>query len=130
MKPKETLMEFDEYLAERSLQFEAIVIGGAALSLLGVVTRETQDCDVLDPNIPPEIEKAAQEFSHVVRERGEQLKDTWLNNGPMSLKDVLPHGWLLRIEKLHLVKRFHCILWVGRISSNPNFLPIAIVEQT
>lgn len=31
MKPKEILMEFDEYLALRKLQFEAIVIGGAAL---------------------------------------------------------------------------------------------------
>jgi len=63
MKPKETLMEFDEYLAVRKLTFEAIVIGGAALAILGVVSRETQDCDVLDPNIPPEVANAAREFS-------------------------------------------------------------------
>jgi hypothetical protein len=34
---KSTLLAFDQYLAERRLQFDAVVIGGAALNLLGVV---------------------------------------------------------------------------------------------
>jgi hypothetical protein len=59
MNPKDVLLEFDRYLADRRLQFEAVVIGGAALSLLGVITRETQDCDVLDPKIPEEILQAS-----------------------------------------------------------------------
>ena len=104
MKHKEILMEFDDFLAIRKLQFEAIVIGGAALSLLGVVTRETQDCDVLDPNIPASIEKAAREFSYEITKRGGELKETWLNNGPESLKDVLPKDWQLRLEKLYFGK--------------------------
>ena len=73
MKPKEMLIEFDEYLAVRKLQFEAIVIGGAALAILGVVSRETQDCDVLDPNIPLDIEKAAHEFSHEISKSVKRL---------------------------------------------------------
>jgi hypothetical protein len=33
MTPRETLAAFDRYLTERGLRFEAVVIGGAALSL-------------------------------------------------------------------------------------------------
>ena len=33
---KSTLLAFDQYLAERRFQFHAVVIGGAALNLLGV----------------------------------------------------------------------------------------------
>ncbi|MBI3556656.1 MAG: hypothetical protein HY074_10370 [Deltaproteobacteria bacterium] len=101
MKPKEMLMEFDQYLAVRQLHFEAVVIGGSALALLGTITRETQDCDVLDPDIPDEVAKAAQEFSHEVRQKGRELKNEWLNNGPASLKDVLPKEWRSRLEKLY-----------------------------
>src|SRR4051794_31325640 len=101
MKPKEMLVEFDQYLAVRKLHFEAVVIGGSALALLGTITRETQDCDVLDPNIPENVAKAAQEFSREVRQKGRELKDDWLNNGPASLKDVLPKAWQSRLEKLY-----------------------------
>ncbi|MGK5088356.1 DUF6036 family nucleotidyltransferase [Bdellovibrionota bacterium FG-2] len=104
MKPKESLIEFDQYLAARKLEFEAVVIGGAALALLGVITRETQDCDVLDPNIPHDIAQAAREFSYAVSQRGGDLKANWLNNGPESLKDVLPQGWRSRLEKLYAGK--------------------------
>jgi hypothetical protein len=37
------LLSFDQYLTERRLQFDAVVIGGAALNLLGVVSRLTKD---------------------------------------------------------------------------------------
>ena len=49
MKPRETLAAFDRYLAARDLRLEAVVIGGAALNLLGVVARPTKDCDILSP---------------------------------------------------------------------------------
>jgi len=48
----ELLVWFDQYLAKRRLQFEAVAIGGAALNLLGVVSRLTKDCDILYPEIP------------------------------------------------------------------------------
>ena len=104
MKPKEMLIKFDEYLAVRRLEFEAVVIGGAALALLGIVSRETQDCDVLDPNIPNDVAIVAREFSKEISKSGEDLKEDWLNNGPESLKNVLPNGWRARLEKLYIGK--------------------------
>jgi hypothetical protein len=104
VKPKEIVAKFDLYLASKGLEFEAVVIGGAALALLGVITRETQDCDVLDPKIPSSIETAAIEFSLEISKSGHEIKANWLNNGPESLKKALPKHWRLRLEKLYLGK--------------------------
>jgi hypothetical protein len=49
MKPNLIVENFDLYLKSKNLSFSAVVIGGAALSILGVITRQTQDVDVLDP---------------------------------------------------------------------------------
>lgn len=35
MLPRPTIEAFDTWLAERSLRFDAIVVGGSALALLG-----------------------------------------------------------------------------------------------
>lgn len=56
------MASFDRYLEARNLHFDAVVIGGAALNLLGVVSRPTKDCDILFPEIPKEIAKASQTF--------------------------------------------------------------------
>ena len=101
MRPREMLAKFDEYLSIKGLHFDAVVIGGAALALLGVITRETQDCDVLDPSIPQDIADAARDFSHAVSKKGGDLKEDWLNNGPESLKRELPKDWKLRLKELY-----------------------------
>lgn len=101
MKPKEIILEFDQYLTCRKLQFNAVVIGGAALSILGVIARETQDCDVLDPEIPKDIEQAAKDFSRAYNNSGSSLRENWLNNGPVALKQILPSGWRFRLEVLY-----------------------------
>jgi hypothetical protein len=93
MNPRETLEAFDRYLAMRAFRFEAVVIGGAALNLLGVISRATKDCDILDPPVPAVIADAARKFALEVRARGLHLQDDWLNNGPASLISVLPLGW-------------------------------------
>jgi hypothetical protein len=87
-------MSFDSFLAERGLRLEAIVIGGAALNLLGIASRPTRDCDILHPELPAAILEAARLFAVETRGTGEVLRDDWLNNGPASLTDVLPAGWL------------------------------------
>jgi len=46
MNPHDVITRFDEFLAERELRLEAVVIGGTALALLGVIDRPTRDCDV------------------------------------------------------------------------------------
>ncbi len=98
MRPKETLKRFDAYLAARHLSLDAVVVGGAALGLLGVITRETRDCDILHPDLPEAIRLAAIDFAAQTRARGEPLDDGWLNNGPSSLVNLLPAGWMDRTE--------------------------------
>ena len=93
MKPRETLEAFDVFLEERGLRLDAVVIGGAALNLLGVVARLTKDCDILCPQIPDDIGKAAKEFAAARRLAGEVIADDWLNNGPASLVPQLAADW-------------------------------------
>src|SRR5215475_2713313 len=98
MSPREILEAFDRYLADRRLRLDAVVIGGAALNLLGVISRATKDCDILDPPLSPAIVEAARGFAAELRQRGEALQNDWLNNGPASLTSVLPLGWRDRLQ--------------------------------
>jgi hypothetical protein len=97
MEPRIVLDAFDAFLADRGLRFEAVVIGGTALNLLGVVRRTTRDCDVLHPEIPASILQAAKEFAAERNGLGDPLQSDWLNNGPASLTKVLPQGWQERL---------------------------------
>lgn len=114
MKPKETIAAFDFFLNERGLSFDAVVIGGAALGLLGVVSRQTRDCDILHPKLPKKIQDAAKIFAKIRNREGDLLADDWLNNGPSSLTDVLPDGWKDRLQVAYKGKAIvlHCL---GRI---------------
>lgn len=100
MKPLEVIKQFDQFLSERQEYFSAVVIGGAALAILGVVARETRDCDILDPEIPDSISNAAVNFAEQMTEKGYVLREDWLNNGPQSLKRNLPTGWQARLSPL------------------------------
>ena len=98
MNPRETLSAFNQFLADRALHLDAVVIGGAALNLLGVVSRPTKDCDILYPQLPAAISEAARAFAAELRGRGQVLADDWLNNGPASLADQLPSRWQRRLQ--------------------------------
>jgi hypothetical protein len=93
MLPRDTIRAFDEFLRERRITLEAVVVGGAALALLGVIDRHTRDVDVLDPDLSDELADAARAFAIEQREVGVALADDWLNNGPAQLREVLPKGW-------------------------------------
>ncbi len=95
MKPAETIAEFDRFLAARGLELEAVIIGGAALGLLGVVSRETRDRDILHPALPEEVAAAAREFAS---KRSQPLDEDWLNDKPSSLTRDLPPGWEQRLQ--------------------------------
>ena len=101
MKPQEIIIAFDKYLHERSKTFDAICIGGTALSLLGVISRETQDCDILDPVIPEEIKFLSEEFAKDMSESGIDLKADWLNNGPASLVQDLSENWKASLQVIY-----------------------------
>jgi hypothetical protein len=98
MLPRPTIEAFDAWLASRSLQLEAIVVGGSALALLGVTERQTRDVDILHPELPADVALAASEFAVHLRAQGVELADDWLNNGPMQLAESLPEGWRLRVR--------------------------------
>lgn len=91
---------FDDHLVRLGLRFEAVVIGGSALMLMGVMSRATKGVDVLAPELPEAITHAAREFAREQRNAGRDLADDWLNNGPIQLGDVLPMGWRQRVVPL------------------------------
>ena len=101
------IASFDRYLEARGFHFDGVVIGGAALNLLGVVSRLTKDCDILFPEIPEVIAKASQSFAREVRRNGGDLGDEWLNNGPASLQTQLPPGWKNRLQTAFSGRAIH-----------------------
>jgi hypothetical protein len=101
------LASFDRYLTERHLRFERVVIGGAALNLLGVVSRITKDCDILTPEIPKQIDEASRAFARQVRATGGTLQDEWFNSGPASLRDQLLPGWEGRLQAAFVGQAIH-----------------------
>lgn len=107
MKPKLVLEKFDSYLNEQDLNFSAIVIGGAALSILGVITRQTQDVDILDPEIPDDILRASKEFAKTFQIEQTTLNENWLNHGPESLRKYLMADWKKRIVPLFIGEAIH-----------------------
>lgn len=99
MNVTHTIEAFDRFLSFRGLTFEATIIGGAALSVLKVITRETVDIDCLAPQIPKEILNAAEEFRTTHPEL--MLMQGWLNNGPENLKIDLGRGWETRLVEIY-----------------------------
>ena len=93
MMPLDILNEFDKFLANRSLRLDAVIVGGTALNLLGYITRQTRDVDVIVPELSSEIVKASMDFAKNIP----HLWEGWLNNGPSSLTDILPIGWEARL---------------------------------
>ncbi len=94
--PQDIIPAFDRFLGGRGLHFSAIAIGGAALAVLGVISRFTRDLDILDPAIPDAIRKAAIDFA-----KKQRLAEDWLNTGPASLMKDLPPGWRARTQVLY-----------------------------
>lgn len=114
MDPLSIIKEFDLYLAEKGLFFDAIIIGGAALSILGVISRQTQDVDVLDPKIPENILSASKEFAHKFNLKNTTLNENWLNHGPESLRNYLRPRWKARVQHLWQGKAIH-LQTLGRV---------------
>jgi hypothetical protein len=100
VNPRNTIEAFDRFLKQKQVGFEAVAIGGAALAIMGVISRETKDCDILDPQIPKVIQLLAEEFAREQTKIGNVLRPDWLNNGPSSLVKNLPSGWQKRVEPL------------------------------
>lgn len=101
INPTATLVAFDQFLHAEGLSFEAVVIGGAALHALGIITRVTEDVDVLVPEVPPIIADAAARFAALPHT--EPQEGSWLNSKSYDFVQVpgcLPDGWRERLQPL------------------------------
>ena len=98
MITRDTLQAFDLYLIKKDLTFDGVIIGGAALILLGLIERATQDVDCLDPTLPESIKRASIEFA---KSSGSGLKEDLFNNGPESLKHDLSPTWKADLQTLY-----------------------------
>ena len=89
MNVSKIIAEFDSFLGTEHQEFEAVIVGGAALNLLGIVTRVTNDVDVIHPeSLPDAIAHAASQFA-----KTKNIPEGWLNCGPRSIVEYLPVGW-------------------------------------
>ena len=95
---KEILSDFDSFLEEKGERFECILIGGAALRIMDVVSRFTRDADVLDPAIPDPIKDASVEFAEQYEK--EELSPEWFNDTAKAFSYGLPKGWRTRTVKI------------------------------
>lgn len=98
MDARSTIPDFDAFLEKQGLSISATVIGGAALQLMGLISRPTKDCDILDPTLSPEVLDAARQYAE---EQSPQLVADWFNNGPASLLRTLPPEWSTRLQPLY-----------------------------
>ena len=89
------LQAYDRFLRKQGLHLEAIIVGGTALNLLGYISRQTRDVDIIAPELSEELRQASKEFAKTIP----NLWEEWLNNGPASLTDILPKGWEDRLQR-------------------------------
>ena len=128
---EEALHRLGALLQFRRQDFAIAIVGGAALNLIGVVSRTTTDVDVLavanpvelaqqasgtlseapDP-LPMELRRAASDVARDLR-----LDTDWLNNGPTrQVRQGLPPGLESR-----LAWRQFGSLWVATQDASPAF---------
>jgi hypothetical protein len=98
----EVVKAFDEYLGKKGCTFQATIIGGSALLLMGVIERATQDVDCLSPKVPKNIKEISVEFARWYSSQHKTpLQPDWLNNGPESLLRDLPGHWQEHIQPIY-----------------------------
>ncbi len=108
------LTRVGEQLAYEKLQFSIVVIGGAALNLLGLVARATSDVDIIAfarhvDTVPTEIlsrppDPIPSELAEAVRKVATDmnLDPRWMNTEPsLQWSQGLPPGLAERIAWLH-----------------------------
>ena len=95
MDTRKTLEAFDRFLSARALRFDAVVVGGAALNLLGIVARATKDCDVLDPLLSVPVLEAARADCIALAPSADELNmiSPWLEQ-----QDANP-GWPAHVRE-------------------------------
>jgi hypothetical protein len=97
------LSALGEQLSALGGRIEMVVIGGSALTALGLVRRATRDVDLLAIAVDGKLRLAEPLPSALLSARAAVARDfgldeTWLNAGPTDLiKWGLPHGFMTRV---------------------------------
>lgn len=122
-----------EQLMSLGAQYEIVVIGGSALTALGLVKRATKDVDLLAIAENGELRSAEPlpDSLRVARDRVARdfnLGEKWLNGGPTSiLMWGLPAGFLTRIFTRHYGQAL-AVHFAGRLDQI-HFKLHAMVDQ-
>ena len=86
---KRALSRLDEIFVENDHKGATfLACGGGALILMGLITRDTVDLDVIEPSVNGDVLKFV---SQVAKEL--KLDDRWLNSDCETLSRDLPKGW-------------------------------------
>ncbi len=107
---QQALRRVGELLDAAGQPYAVVIVGGAALNLLGIVSRVTRDVDILafarrrgarqwrlEPAPNPIPEPLAGAIRTVASDMG--LAENWLNTGPAGQwKQRFPRGLLARVE--------------------------------
>ena len=115
LDPTATIRAFDAFLSREGLAFEAVVIGGAALHTLGIISRTTDDVDVLAPEVPPPIADAAARFAALPETQPSD--GGWFNSKSydfVGIAGCLPEGWRTRLRPLFDGRALH-LQTLGRL---------------
>ena len=96
---EEALSALGEVLEARGTPFELVIVGGGALSLLGLISRPTKDLDVVAVIVDDRY-TSAEPLPHLLSRARDDVAAAlgiprdWLNAGPTSLLDFgLPSGF-------------------------------------
>ena len=82
------LESLDRELSRQNEARELIACGGGVLSIMGVISRQTRDLDVITPMLDDVLLKCSHS---VASQLG--LDSDWLNNGPSGFVRDLETGW-------------------------------------
>ena len=78
----------DKELSKKNFKADLTICGGAALILMGIVSRETVDVDVVAKEIPIWVLTAAKVVAKKLK-----CREDWLNNKVNPLIERLPSDW-------------------------------------
>jgi hypothetical protein len=125
----EALGRVGELLAFEGQRYAIVILGGAALNLLGIIDRPTSDVDILAfadtrrtrPRLSEPPEPVPEPLRRAVRTvaRDMRLDDDWLNTGPaLQWRSGLPPGLSERVHwrdygglRVGLVDRYDLIFF-------------------
>ncbi|MBI3535221.1 MAG: hypothetical protein HY072_07025 [Deltaproteobacteria bacterium] len=85
---KKAIQELDRALLQEQCSIEIYICGGAALTLLGISTRETGDVDMVAKVVEPALYQASKQVSKKL-----DYPDGWLNNKVNPIIEQLPANW-------------------------------------